>query len=312
MKHIKIESSIPGISLDVIYLVPVTTPKALVIVLHGMSEHKERYNYFLEQLAANAYLPVIYDHRGHGKSVKSPEDLGYFYSDDATSLSEDAKIIITYFKERYPHLKVILFAHSMGTLVARNYLSKYDKELTKLILCGPPTKNNLVDVGLSLAKLANTFGNPKKANKFLDKLTFGNFNKKYQEPNEWLSKNPENVKIYNNDSLCGFTFTTNGFLNLYTLQKYAFETKRYQVNNKSLQILLIAGSDDPVIRSLQKFQELQTFLQDLGYNNTKSLIYKDLRHELLQENSRDLIIQDILEFIRKKEIYEKENIIRHR
>lgn len=298
MKNIKIKSSIQGIFFDVNYLELADTPKAIVLILHGMSEHKERYNYFLDQLAANAYLPVIYDHRGHGKSVESPEDLGYFYSDDATSLSEDTQIVITYFKERYPNLKVILFAHSMGTLVARNYLSKYDDKITKLILCGPPTKNNLVNVGLSLAKLANTLGNPKKANKFLDKLTFGNFNKKYKEPNGWLSKNPENVRIYNNDPLCGFTFTTNGFLNLYCLQKYAFDSKRYQVKNNSLPILLIAGSEDPVIGSLQKFQELQAFLQDLGYNNIKSLTYKDLRHELLQEEEKNLIIQDILEFIK--------------
>lgn len=298
MNNLQIESSIKGIYLDVNYR-PVEAPKALVVILHGMSEHKERYNYFLEELAKENYLPVIYDHRGHGKSLKNPKDLGYFYSDDADSLSEDTKIVINYFKEKYPDIPIILFAHSMGTLIARNYLSKYDDEITKLILCGPPTKNNLVDVGLSLAKIANIFGNPRKGNKFLDKLTFSSFNKKYNNPNEWLSKNEENVKAYNNDPLCGFIFTTNGFLNLYTLQKMAFQKNRYQVKNKSLPILLIAGSDDPVIINTKKFQELQKFLQDLGYNNTTSKTYKDLRHELLQEDNRDLIIQDILEFIRK-------------
>ena len=298
MNNLQIESSIKGIYLDVNYR-PVEAPKALVVILHGMSEHKERYNYFLEELAKENYLPVIYDHRGHGKSLKNPKDLGYFYSDDADSLSEDTKIVINYFKEKYPDIPIILFAHSMGTLIARNYLSKYDDEITKLILCGPPTKNNLVDVGLSLAKIANSFGNPRKVNKFLDKLTFSSFNKKYNNPNEWLSKNEENVKAYNNDPLCGFIFTTNGFLNLYTLQKNVFQKNRYLVKNKSLPILLIAGSDDPVIINTKKFQELERFLQDLGYNNTTSKTYKDLRHELLQEDNRDLIIQDILEFIRK-------------
>ncbi len=299
MNNIKIKSCIEDIYLDTNYIEPTGNIKAIVVILHGMSEHKERYNYFLEKLANKQYLPVIYDHRGHGKSLKNSKDLGYFYSDNADTLSEDTKIVINYFQEKYPHVPVILFAHSMGTLIARNFISTNDDAISKLILCGPPTKNGLVDVGLSLAKLANTLGNPRKANKFLNKLTFSSFNNGYQSPNEWLSKSKENVKNYNNDPLCGFTFTTNGFLNLYTLQKNAFIKRRYQVKNPGLPIFLIAGTDDPVIKNSRKFQELVAFLNDLSYNNTEFKLYQDLRHELLQEDIKDTIIQDILEFMEK-------------
>lgn len=299
MNNIKIKSCIEDIYLDTNYIEPTGNIKAIVVILHGMSEHKERYNYFLEKLANKQYLPVIYDHRGHGKSLKNSKDLGYFYSDNADTLSEDTKIVINYFQEKYPHVPVILFAHSMGTLIARNFISTNDDAISKLILCGPPTKNGLVDVGLSLAKLANTLGNPRKANKFLNKLTFSSFNRGYQSPNEWLSKSKENVKNYNNDPLCGFTFTTNGFLNLYTLQKNAFIKRRYQVKNPDLPIFLMAGTDDPVIKNSRKFQELVAFLNDLSYNNTEFKLYQDLRHELLQEDIKDTIIQDILEFMEK-------------
>lgn len=299
MNNIKIKSCIEDIYLDTNYIEPTDNIKAIVVILHGMSEHKERYNYFLEKLANKQYLPVIYDHRGHGKSLKNSNDLGYFYSDNADTLSEDTKIVINYFQEKYPHIPVILFAHSMGTLIARNFISTNDDAISKLILCGPPTKNGLVDVGLSLAKLANTLGNPRKANKFLNKLTFSSFNRGYQSPNEWLSKSKENVKNYNNDPLCGFTFTTNGFLNLYTLQKNAFIKRRYQVKKPDLPIFLMAGTDDPVIKNSRKFQELVAFLNDLSYNNTEFKLYQDLRHELLQEDIKDTIIQDILEFMEK-------------
>lgn len=298
MNNLQIESSIKGIYLDVNYI-PVETPKALVVILHGMSEHKERYNYFLEKLAKEGYLPVVYDHRGHGKSVKNPEDLGYFYSDDASLLGVDVHIVISYFKEKYPQLTVILFSHSMGTLIARNYISKYDDEITKLILCGPPTKNNLVDIGLLVAKLDNIFGNPRKPNEFLNKLSIESFNKNYKHPNEWLSKNPENVTNYNSDPLCGFIFTTNGFLNLFSLQKHAFKKKDYLVKNKSLDIFLLAGTCDRVIISIKKFKELEKFLEVLGYRNITSKVYPHLRHDLIQEEEKDTIIHDILEFIRK-------------
>ena len=299
MNNIKIKSCIEDIYLDTNYIEPTGNIKAIVVILHGMSEHKERYNYFLEKLANKQYLPVIYDHRGHGKSLKNSKDLGYFYSDNADTLSEDTKIVINYFQEKYPHVPVILFAHSMGTLIARNFISTNDDAISKLILCGPPTKNGLVDVGLTLAKLANTLGNPRKANKFLNKLTFSSFNNGYQSPNEWLSKSKENVKNYNDDPLCGFIFTTNVFLNLYTLQKNAFIKRRYQVKNPDLPIFLMAGTDDPVIKNSRKFQELVAFLNDLSYNNTEFKLYQDLRHELLQEDIKDTIIQDILEFMEK-------------
>lgn len=55
----------------------------------------------------------------------------------------------------------------------------------------------------------------------------------------------------------------------------------------------------PVIKNSRKFQELVAFLNDLSYNNTEFKLYQDLRHELLQEDIKDTIIQDILEFMEK-------------
>ena len=297
INNITIKSCIDNIDLDVNYIIPEAKIKGLVIIAHGMSEHKERYDYFLEILAQSSYLGIVYDHRGHGKSVKEASDLGYFYSEDETTLSQDLYNVLKFFQNRYQINNTILFAHSMGTLMARSFLQKYDDEVTKVILCGPPTKNNLVDIGLNFANLSKTFGNDKKPNKFLDYLTFSNFNKPYQNKNEWLSKSKDNVFNYNNDPLCGFTFTTNGFINLYKLQKRAFQSKNYLVKNNNLPTFIIAGSDDPVIGNLKKFADLKIFFQKLGYQNITSKVYHHLRHELLQENEKDLIIKDVLDFI---------------
>lgn len=117
-----------------------------------------------------------------------------------------------------------MFSHSMGTLVVRNYIQKYDNEIKKLILCGPPTDNKLVHIGLAMAYITSIFGYNKR-NNFLNFITFNNFNKKYNYKNAWLSKNKRNVNNYNKDNLCGFTFTTNGFINLYKLQIRAFKKR---------------------------------------------------------------------------------------
>ena len=80
----------------------------------------------------------------------------------------------------------------------------------------------------------------------------------------------DNVNNYNEDELCGFIFTSNGFTNLYKLMDNAFQKENYKMQNKSLPIFLIAGSDDPVIQNENKFLELVDFL------NEKEIIYKDI------------------------------------
>ena len=115
--------------------------------------------------------------------------------------------------------------------------------------------------------------------------------------NSWLSKSIDNVNNYNKDELCGFIFTGNGFINLYKLMDNAFYKEGYKMQNTSLPILLIAGSDDPVIQSENKFLELVDFLKELGYKDVNSKLYKGLRHEILNEEDGDTIYKDILDFL---------------
>ena len=199
-------------------------------------------------------------------------------------------------KKKYKNKKIYLFSHSMGTLVARGYIQKYDNEIEKLILCGPPTKNELTKFAIKLSKLSNHTNKP---NKLLNKLTFSNYSKDKSIDNSWLSKNIDNVNNYNEDELCGFIFTSNGFTNLYKLMDNAFQKENYKMQNKSLSIFLIAGSDDPVIQNENKFLELVDFLKELGYKNVTSKLYKDLKHEILNENEKEIIYKDILKFLNK-------------
>lgn len=297
INNILIKSQFDNLELSVNYLIPDENIKGIVFIVHGMSEHKERYNYFLDKIKNNSYIAVVYDGRGHGKSIKDKNDLGYFYTNDCTALREDLYTVMNYFQDKYKLERNIIFAHSMGTLVVRSFLQKYDDIPSKVILCGPPIEQRLVDVGLFIAKISNIFQDSKKVNNFLNKLTFSSFNKGYKIENEWLSKNKENVLMYNKDNLCGFTFTNNGFLILYKLQKLAFQKNKYLVKNANLPIFLIAGSKDPVIGSIEKFKKLELFLKQVGYKNIDTKLYKDLRHELLQEKEKDLIIDDIINFI---------------
>ena len=186
----------------------------------------------------------------------------------------------------------------MGTLVARNYIKKYDDDIDKLILCGPPTKNELVDVAIILAKVACLFGF-KKPNKLLNKLSLGNYNKNFDKPHSWLCSDNKVVEEYDKDPLSGFIFTSNGFLNLFKMLKEVYIKKGYEVNNNKLPILVIAGEDDPVIGDSNKFNHLVKFLKEIGYKKVSSKLYKGMRHELLNEVNKNEVYEDIVKFINK-------------
>lgn len=295
----KIKSSSDNLELELAYIEPKEEIKGVVQISHGMSEHKERYYDFMEYLKNQGYIVVINDHRGHGSSVKNKEDLGYFYTEDISYIINDLYDVTKYIKNKYKDKKIYLFSHSMGTLVARGYIQKYDNEIEKLVLCGPPTKNELTKFAIKLSQVSKYINKDNKPSKLLNKLTFGSYNKGNTINNEWLSKSIDNVNKYNDDKLCGFIFTGNGFINLYKLMDNAFCRENYKMQNKSLPIFVIAGSKDPVIQDEKKFLELVDFLKELGYKDVTSKLYKDLKHEILNEEEKNIIYKDVLDFFNK-------------
>ena len=292
-----IKSSSDNLNIEVAYIEPANKIRGIVQFSHGMAEHKERYFEFMKYLSSRGYVCIINDHRGHGNSIKNKKDLGYFYTENTNFIIDDLYDVTAYIKNKYPNYPIYLFSHSMGTLVARGYMQKYDNEIKKVILCGPPTKNSFTSLAILLAYLFRIKGNDREPNKILNDLTFKSYNKSYKFENEWLSKSPKNIRAYNDDELCGFTFTTNGFINLYKLLKRAYNAKLYETKNKDLEIFLIAGDKDPIIQNEKNFKELKEFLKNIGYKNTKSKLYPELRHEILNEDEYEEIYKDILNFI---------------
>lgn len=301
MKIDKIYSKKDNLALDIAVIEPKGIPKAIVQFSHGMSEHKERYFDFMNNLVDNGYICIIHDHRGHGTSVKDKHDLGYFYTEDINYIVDDLYQVTEYVKDKYPDLDVILFSHSMGTLVARNYLKKYDDKITKLVLCGPPTENPLAGLGIWIAKVLKLFYKKNTPNKLLNTMTFGKYNTEKKIANAWVCSDKEQVEKYNNDVLCGYIFSTNGFINLFELMKEAFQPKGWQMKNENLPIFLIAGEEDPVIQNVEKFHQLIEFLKKRGYKDTNFKLYEGMRHELLNETNKQLVYEDILEFINEGE-----------
>ena len=296
MKTFKIKSDYDGLILNGIIEETKIKPVGIVQISHGMAENKERYKDFMKYLSKEGYIVVIYDHRGHGKSVLKNDDLGYFNS-NRNILVEELYQVTTYIKKLYPNLKITLFAHSMGSLVARMYIQKYDNMIDRLILCGAPTYNPFSRIGSLLAGILGKIKGEKYKSEFLNNLVFKNYNKNYDVPNSWICSNEDIVIEYNKSKYCGFIFTIDGFKMLFYMMRTVFKRNLYVVKNKTLKILLIGGMDDPVIDGKRKYDNLKQFLNSVGYINVNEKMYENMRHEILNESENIKVYKDVLKFL---------------
>ena len=146
----KLHSRVDNLELSVLRTEPEGKIRGVIQIVHGMSEHKERYLPFMEYMTGRGFACVIHDHRGHGKSVKASGDLGYMYGGGAHAMVEDIRRVNDFIHRRYAHKKVILLGHSMGSLAVRTYLKKYDRSVDLVILSGSPSKNPALPVGMVL------------------------------------------------------------------------------------------------------------------------------------------------------------------
>ena len=278
-----------------------TNAKGVVQIVHGMCEYKERYEGFIDYLTRNGYIVFAHDHRGHGGSVTANENLGYFGDKKGEAIVDDAALVTDEIRRLYPGLSVTLFGHSMGSLVVRAYIQKYEEKIDKLIVCGSPSKNSLAGFGLMLNGVISAFRGKKYRSRLMANASTGGGDDKFpgEGKNAWLTRDKTVVEKYNADEKCNFVFSCNGFSNLLHLVKNAYKKKKYPAKHSDLPIFFMAGADDPVIGNEKKWLAAQQFLRDVGYKNVTGKSYPKMRHEILNELGKEEVYADALAFIEK-------------
>lgn len=293
-----IQSEFDNLPLDVLIMSP-SHPKGIIQISHGMCEHKERYLDFMNFMYQNDFVCIIHDHRGHGKSVYSANDLGYFYQDGDKGIVEDLHQLTVYIRKQYPTLPLYLFGHSMGSLVVRCYLKKYDDLIDGLIVCGSPSINKAAGIGIQLAKYYQRNKGGHFRPPLIQKIAFDSFNKAFDKhtPNSWICSDKEIVKAYNQNPLCHFVFTANGFECLFKLMQNCYSHDEWSLKNENLPIHFIAGENDPCIVNEKKFNEAVSFLRKCGYHDVSSQLFANMQHEILNELEHIKVYQHILNTI---------------
>ena len=299
-KDFTVLSNYDGLELKGMIYEPDGKAKGIVQILHGMCEFKERYTDFMRFLSGNGYIAACYDQRGHGDSVKSEEDLGWFGDTKAKAIVDDAVQVTQYLRSQYPNLPLTLFGHSMGSMVVRCYLHEHDTEIEQLIVCGSPSKNPFVGMAIGLTKCIALFRGARHRSKFLSYASTGRGNKRFKGEGKgaWLSQNRKSIEKFYANPKSKHKFTCNGFENLFRLMKGTYQKSRYQVRNETLPILFLSGDRDVVIGDPYRWQQSVDVLIEVGYQNVTGKLYTDLRHEILNEYAHQQVYRDILGFLK--------------
>jgi len=270
----------------------------VIQIIHGMAEHSDRYLDVAEYLCTRGFAVVLYDHAGHGKSIKTNDDLGFFCKENGfIKIVEDANQVTKLAKEKFPDKKLILWGHSMGSFVTRSYISKYAEDVDGAVICGTSGKNPAADIGIMLANAVAKIKGARYRSKFIDSMAFGTYNKKFDGNTgfEWLSKNEENIKKYVADEKCGYLFSASAFADLFSLLKEVSSDECFDKTPKNLPLYLIAGDMDPVGNYGKGVKEVYERYK-ATVHNVQIKLYPSLRHEIHNELEKEEIYKDIADF----------------
>ncbi|MGL6105738.1 alpha/beta hydrolase [Romboutsia sp.] len=279
--------------------------KGIVQISHGMSEEAGRYRVFAKELVDNGYVVYINDHRGHGKTADNIEKVGILSKQNGIEhIVEDLKELTTIIKDEHKDLPVFLFSHSMGSFAAQRYITKYSNLINGVVLSGTNGIHGIeVDLGLRVAKfMSKTKGRNEKAH-LVDKLSFGNFNKKIKNsktPFDWLSRDEEQVKLYIDNPYCGVLFSNGFFEDLFENFVYIRNKNNLETIDKNLPIFILAGDSDPVGKYGKGIVSLYNKYNSMGIEDVSYKLYEGGRHEMLNEINKEEVYSDVIKWLDSK------------
>lgn len=297
-EYLKVPSTDKINTLNVKIYRPEGEAKGIFQVVHGMTEHLERYDEILSLMCENGYFCIIHDHLGHGKTAKDG-DLGYIAEKNGYKiLIDDVHAVYTEAAKLCPDKKRFLMGHSMGSFITRLYVAKYKDNVDGYVMMGSGAGNPAANIGLFLTRfLAKVRGN-RHVSKFIYAMAFGSYNKKFKERSRyaWLSRDMEITNKYKKDQYCTFLFTVSAMNDLIRLNKECNRKKWYESLPEKANILIMSGDMDPVGGYGKGITKVYNRLLSQNKYCVELKLYNEARHEILNDYCKNEVRQDILNF----------------
>jgi alpha-beta hydrolase superfamily lysophospholipase len=292
-----------GVELFIYRWLPEKTPIAVVQIAHGLAEHAARYARLAELLTAAGYAVYANDHRGHGHTAKSPDDLGFFAEQDGwKKCVGDLWQLNRHIAAAHPGLPIVLLGHSMGSTLAEQFMGEHGDALAGVVLSGANGKpTSLAAAGRGIARAERFRMGARGRSKLVQSLTFDAFNKKFAPTRtafDWLSRDPAEVDKYVADPLCGFPATVQLWIDLLDGWEAASTAAHRKRVPRDLPMYVIAGGSDPVSGNTRQIAAWLADYRAAGFSKLEHRFYPEARHELFNETNRDEVTADLIGWLK--------------
>lgn len=279
-------------------------PTSVIHIVHGMSEHAARYARVAESLTGIGAIVYAHDQRGHGKTAKSDDDLGYFGPGGWDRAIADIRGLLAHTRKAHPGLPQALLGHSMGSFMTQRVMAQEGDNLRAVVLSatnGPP--NLLARTGVYVAKAERARLGDRGKSKILQGLSFDEFNKAFR-PNrtafDWLSRDDAEVDKYVKDPHCGFPATASLWVELLQALPGLTSPETIAMIPKKLPIYVLAGTEDPVHERTKNLKPLLALYAKAGIADVTYRAYPGARHEAFNETNRAEIIAEMTDWLSRK------------
>ncbi len=280
-------------------------PKGVVQICHGLAEHSARYQSFAQALAQNGYHAYAHDHRGHGVNIGAHAPKGMFAPRHGYEMViDDVFSLNTHIREHHPGLPVILFGHSMGGLIALNYLFDHAETVNAAAIWNANFGSFIENkTALTLLYMERMFKGSDVTSAILPKLTFRSWARAIPDHRtafDWLSHDNRKVDAYIADPLCGFDASVSLWIDIFHMMERGQNAANLAQISKTLPFHLLGGDDDPATAKGASVIRLANRLNRLNFKNINYEILINCRHECLNDYHRETVTKSFLNWLDQK------------
>jgi alpha-beta hydrolase superfamily lysophospholipase len=293
----EIVASPTGAKLHVHYRAPDADERGVVHINHGLAEHAARYAPFAAFLAERGFHVYAHDHRGHGHTTAPDAPARQFgHKNGGAKVLADVAAIHELIGEQHSGLPLILFGHSMGGLIALNYVMLHPRSVAGAAVWNANfTAGAAGRAARALLRGERMFLGSDVPSRMMPRLTFQSWAAQVADartPFDWLSRDEAAVDAYITDPNCGWDASVGMWRDVLDFVFRGAEDRNLKNVPKNLPFHLVGGDADPSTDMGRATKALAGRLADQGFSDVECHVYPGMRHESLNETGREAVMED--------------------
>ena len=280
--------------------------KGIFHIAHGMGENILKYDSFANALAINGYIVCGMDIAGHGRSIDSLEDFGYFGEgeDNCTFMVDDLFYLMKMMKQKFPEASMyFIMGHSFGAYMVREFIIRYGSHIDGVCIMGTSDVIPGLDVAAMLCRVEVEIFGAKTEGTTIFRMGIDWLNRKFEPARtdfDWICTDDAVIDKYFMGPDKKFAFTYGGYLNAYHLVKEVTSKEWFKNVRQDLPILIVSGEQDSLGDFGRGIKKVYNGLRKAGCRRVTMRLFAGCRHELLSERRKADVYKYIINWTDKQ------------